>query len=131
MSYNWIVTLLLLTSLRMGHAAYYAPDVMERVIAVRQAGWTASSLPVEAPQGVECFVAVRSCDDVGDVVLVWHQNGGWERCWITDCCCRLSGDCDRMKRRNILVEWDFQTAKRRGVIGQGPMDIVVVVTEAR
>lgn len=57
-----IVLLALITSLGLqiesGQAAYYAPQVMERVVAVRQAGWTAGSLPEQLPLGIIGFVAV-------------------------------------------------------------------------
>lgn len=131
MSYQWIAMLLLLANLQVGHAAYYADGVMADVIAVRQAGWTAGTLPVDVPDGVTCFVATLDCAEIGDVISVYHPNGGWERCWVTDCCCRINGDCQRMKKRRILVEWDFQTAQKRGVIGKGPFDIVVAVARQR
>ena len=42
--------------LEVGHAAYYADGVMEQVVRIRQAGWTAGDLPVELPPVVG-FVA--------------------------------------------------------------------------
>jgi len=131
MSAQWIAMLLLLARLQVGHAAYYADGVMADVIAVRQAGWTAGDLPAEVPPGVTCFVATPDCSEIGDVISVWHDSNGWERCWVTDCCCRIAGDCERMEKRHILVEWDYGTAERRGVIGKGPLDIIVAVARKR
>lgn len=131
MSPQWIAALLLLAYLQVGHAAYYAPNVMEQVVAVRQAGWTAGDLPAEVPPGVTCFVATPDCSEIGDVVSVWHHVGGWERCWVTDCCCRIAGDCHRMEQRHILIEWDYHTAARRGVLGYGPDSVIVAVARQR
>jgi hypothetical protein len=131
MSYKFIAALILLARLQVGHAAYYAPDVMENVIAVRQAGRVASPLPAEAPERVTCFVATDDCAEVGEVISVWHPVGGWERCWVTDCCCVIAGDCDRMRKRHILVEVDYRTAARWGVLGHGPDSIVVAIARQR
>jgi hypothetical protein len=131
MSYHWIATLFLLANLRIGHAAYYAQGVMADVIAVRQAGWAVGELPVEAPPGVTCFVATDDCTEIGDVVSVWHHSVGWQRCWVTDCCCAIAGDCDRMRKRHILVEVDYRTARRWGVLKYGPTSIIVAVARQR
>jgi hypothetical protein len=131
MSYNFIIALLLMTQLQVGHAAYYSQGVMEDVIAVRQAGWAIGELPVEAPPGVTCFVATDDCTEIGDVISVWHHSVGWQRCWVTDCCCTIAGDCERMRKRHILIEVDYRTARRWGVLKYGPTSIIVAVARQR
>jgi len=53
------LALVLVAGLRfeVGHAAYYADGVMEQVVCVHQAGWTAGDLPVDLPPVIG-FVAV-------------------------------------------------------------------------
>jgi hypothetical protein len=52
-----ILALLATVSISYGSCAYYAPGVMERVVEIRQAGWTAGDLPKPVPAGVAAFVA--------------------------------------------------------------------------
>lgn len=110
-----------------GSAAYYADGVMERVVAVRQAGWTAGPLPAELPPVIG-FVARPFCNEIGDRVWLWHGSEGWRGPYlVSDCCNELEGHCRVMLRKGIIVEVDHNTAARWGVLGHGPESIHVVL----
>jgi len=117
-----------ITTTLTGWASQYAPGVMARVIATRQAGLTARDLPLDLPP-VDGYVAARYPDDIGRVVLLRPATQGretWERFLVVDC----AGRSDRresdglsglawMLRYNILVEVDYETAVRWGTVGRG------------
>ena len=125
---GFVVALLL--SVQCGHAAYYNEGIMEWVVAVRQAnqGWE-HSLPQDLPPVVG-FVAVPECERIGKLVAIWHQPDGWCGPYlVADCANRLEGHDEQMRRKGIVVEVDYNTATRWGVIGFGPEYIDVVVIE--
>lgn len=113
-----------------GQAAYYAPQVMERVVVVRQAGWTAGPLPEELPPVIG-FVATPYCHEIGDRVWLWHGSEGWAGPYlVSDCCDEVKGHCDAMHHKGIVAEVGYNTAKRWGVWGLGPEHINVIVARA-
>lgn len=102
-----------------GIASQYAPGVMERVVSVRRAGRTTATLPAGLPP-VDGYVAVADCKRIGQIV--WLRPEGqehWERFLVTDCANPADGSDRWMRRNGILVEVDYQTAKRRNTIGRG------------
>jgi len=128
MSPQWIAALLLLAHLQVGHAAYYNPQIFEQVVAVRLAGWTAGDLTEDDLRGVIGYVAVPDCDEIGRRVWLFHESEGWRGPYlVADCACQINGDKQRMVRRGIVAEVDFQTAKRWGVLGYGPQQINVAI----
>ncbi|MGD8501401.1 MAG: hypothetical protein PVJ86_12185 [Phycisphaerales bacterium] len=127
-----LLALALMFRFEMGHVAYYAEDVMERVVAVRQAGWTAGDLPVELPPVIG-FVARPHCNEIGDMVWLYHESEGLKGPYlVADCCNELEGHCQAMQRKGIVVEVDHNTARRWGVLGLGPKcNYVAVIGLAR
>lgn len=124
-----LIALVLALGLRLeiGHAAYYSDEVMEQVVKVRQAGWTAGPLPVELPRVIG-YVARPWCNEVGDLVWLWHESEGWRGPYlVADCCNELEGHCAAMQRKNIVVEVGHNTAQRWGVLGLGPQQIYVAL----
>jgi len=117
-----------ITATLTGWASQYAPGVMARVIATRQAGLTARDLPLDLPP-VDGYVAARYPDDIGRVVLLRPiGRREWERFLVVDCAGRndrresdgLSG-LAWMERYNVLVEVDYETAVRWDTVGRGIM----------
>lgn len=101
---------------RAGVASQYSPGVMERVVANRQAGRARIRLPKTLP-AVDGFVAAERCSDIGQVWTIRYRERV-ERFLVADC----SGSAATtrwMRRNNILVEIDHQTARRWGVVGRG------------
>ena len=114
-----------------GQAAYYNPGVFEQVVAIRQAGWTANPLPKQlAP--IIGFVARRDCSEIGQLVWICHESEGCKGPYlVADCANQLENHDKVMERKNIVVEVDFNTATRWGIIGLGPQDIDVTVIRWR
>lgn len=110
-----------------GYAAYYGEGVMEQVIEIRQAGWTAGPLPDPLPADVVGCVARRDCGEIGQLVWLCGPAGCQGPFMVADCANRVNGDAQRMARRGIVVEVDHSTAARWGVLGKGPDGIEVVV----
>lgn len=128
-----LILLALITSLGLqiesGQAAYYAPQVMERVVRVRQAGWTAGPLPEELPPVIG-FVATPYCHEIGDRLWLWHESEGWMGPYlVSDCCDEVAGHCHAMRRKGIVIEVDYNTAMRWDVWGLGPEHIDVMVAK--
>ena len=129
-----IILLALIASLGLqiesGQAAYYAPRVMERVVRVRQAGWTAGTLPAELPPVVG-FVATPRCNEIGNLVWLFHGSEGWTGPYlVSDCCDEVAGHCAAMRRRGIVAEVGHNTARRWRVLGLGPERIPVWIARA-
>ena len=69
--------------------------------------------------GYDGAVAARDCDDIGETV--WLRPVGaedWERFIVADCAGVADGGYAWMVRLGVLVEVDYQTAKRWGCIGR-------------
>jgi hypothetical protein len=125
---EWFIALIFsYISVTYGHAAYYAEGVMEQVVYVRQ--HTASvwkTLPPDVPPVIG-FVAVDDCVEIGSFVWLWHEDppelaGPY---WVVDC--RAAHDIALAEQKGIIVEIDYNTATRWGVIGYGPSFINVAV----
>jgi hypothetical protein len=129
---DFIVSLLLLFQIKMGHAAYYAEHRMEEVVHVRQAGLTAQSLPTAIPDGIVGFVALPDCRKIGSIVWLWHESEGLSGPYlVADCANQIEGHNERMMQRDIIVEVDHNTATRWGVLGLGPEDIQIAIISYR
>jgi len=111
-------------SITYGHAAYYADGVMEGVVYVRQHSDTWATLPVGIPPVIG-FVAVDDCTEIGTLVWLWHEEELAGPYWVADC--RAASDIALAGRKGIIVEVDYNTAKRWGTIGYGPSFINVAV----
>ena len=123
-----LIAFLSYVTIDVGHAAYYDHGVMEQVVRIRQAGWTASPLPEELPN-VLGFVAVKDCDRIGQMVALWHGSEGWTFPYlVSDCANKLEKHDLELERKGIVVEVDFNTAARWQVLGLGPefIDVIVV-----
>ena len=126
-----LATLLLALGLSIaveyGHAVYYAEGVMEEVVYVRQHTdkvW--ATLPKEVPPVIG-FVALNDCNEIGDLVWLWHESppelaGPY---WVVDC--RAPQDVAEADRKGIVVEVDYNTATRWGIVGFGPQYINAAV----
>ena len=117
--------LALLASLTIlsGGASQYAPGVMAQVIANRQAGLAAPTLPAELPS-VDGFIAVVDCAEIGNIWYVRPPDGDWERHLVADCAgpeLRTDGltGGEWMRANNILIEISASTAEGWGVAGRG------------
>ena len=115
-----------------GIASQYAPGVMEGVVAVRQSGATVADLPHDLPD-VDGFVAVKDCDDIGEVI--WLRPAGadeWESFLVADCANPADGADLWMERNGILVEVDYNTAVRWGTVGKGiNVEMLVFIKTSR
>ena len=101
-----------------GIASQYAPLKMESVINVRQIpGKTAYTITQDLSQ-YDGFIAMESCDELGNEYYIRPQNTtAWEFFLVVDC----SGHAETsewMERNNIIVEVDYETAKRWETIGR-------------
>jgi len=115
-----LIALALHFQVEMGHIAYYSQGVMESVVAVRQAGWTAGPLPADLPPVVG-FVARPRCDEIGRLVWLLWDDGDLEGPFlVADCANQVEGHYTRMVRRGIVAEVDWNTVTRRGIRGLGP-----------
>jgi hypothetical protein len=115
-----------------GTASQYAPGLMEKVVANRQAGRTAYDLPDPLPE-VDGYAAVLDCEEIGSVWLVRPQGGEWERLLVADCAgSQLRADGltggEWMRANGVLLEVDYRTAVRWNTVGRG---IGVEVLKAR
>ena len=109
------IFLILLT----GIASQYAPNKMEQVIAVRQIpGKTAYTITQDLT-AYDGFIAMQDCNELGNEYYLRPINTtNWELFLVTDC----SGHTETsnwMRRNNIIVEVDYETAKRWETIGNG------------
>lgn len=112
---NIIITIVIIAS---GIASQYAPGVMESVIAVRQAGRTAYTLPAQLPS-VDGYIAVLDCAEIGNIWTLRNtESGAVERFLVADC---AGDDATRewMQRGSVLVEVDAATARRWDAVGRG------------
>ena len=127
----FLIAFLSLFHLEQGQAAYYNRGVFEQVVAIRQAGWTANPLPEELPPVIG-FVARRDCSEIGQLVWIYHKSEGVQGPYlVADCANQIEEHDKAMKKRGIIVEVDFNTATRWGVVGFGPEYIDVVIIGVR
>lgn len=136
---DWLIALILAFKLNItvevGHAAYYDDGIMEGVIYVRQNCDTWGDLDAEIPPVIG-YVAVNDCAELGGLVWLWHEAalstalpelaGPY---WVVDC--RAEQDVTAAERKNIVVEVDYNTARRWGVVGFGPSFINVAVIRVK
>lgn len=106
------------TPVHQGGAAHYSPGVMERVSRFRK-------MPV-----VDCMIASIYHNRLGEWVTVKSlKTGAVERCRVTDV--TRKRDIPTMKRRNVVVEFNFAAAKRMCAIHRPneapPRDCQVVI----
>lgn len=125
-----LVALLSLFTITYGKAAYYDQGVMESVVYVRQNTETWGGLSTEVP-AVIGFVALNDCEELNSLVWLWHEDplelaGPY---WVVDC--RAEQDVLAAEVKGIVVEVDYNTAKRWGVVGFGPSYINVAVIRRR
>jgi len=108
-----ICTTLLLIS--YGWTSHYAPNVMDMVIENR-VEWGHIEPDISRFDG---FVAVPSCDRIGDELLVRVYE--WELMLVTDCAKEDDSDgaYSWMTENDILIEVDWETAMRWGAVGGG------------
>ena len=103
---------------RSGFAAHYKPGLFEQV--ARNRGL----------HPVACMAAVTSNHQIGAWVTITRvKTGRSERCRITDVCNRATGDCARLRARNIVAELSFGAARRLCGIsyyGQEPPSACIV-----
>lgn len=92
-----------------GQASQFDAGVMEDVIATRQAGRTAKTLPDPIPSYVEGFAAGRDCADVGQVVIMRRPGYPWRVMMIADCPAAGDGTLAWMIAGDIYFEIDYQT----------------------
>ena len=99
----FVAKAIIIATLISGWASQYAPNVMDRVVRVRQSGRTAMDLPAILP-AVDGFVAMEDCAMVGEIVFIRPKGSTkWDSFLVADC----SGHSKTsawMKRNNILVE---------------------------
>jgi hypothetical protein len=101
----------------------YAPGVMQRVIATRQAGLTAYNLG--SVESVDGYAAAILCAEIGSIVYLRPRDTvKWEKFLIVDC----SGDYETtswMRRNGIPYEIDYESVLRwgerlgRNLVGRG------------
>ena len=114
MSKRWILTIAIMI------ASQYAQGGMERVIANRQAGRTAVSLPADLPR-VDGYAAAKECSEIGSVILLRPVGADrWDRLLVVDCAVRDDSDGTRtwMDRKGVIAEVDHETALRWGTVGK-------------
>ena len=116
-----------------GRASQYAPSVMDSVIAVRQSGRTAYSLPTQLPI-VDGYVAVADCERIGSIISVRPVGTEkWESFLVVDCASKSDHQSETDPRSgyqwmmdgNVLVEVDHKTAVRWDTVGRA-IDIEVI-----
>ena len=99
-------------------ASQYGNGVAEQVIHVRQHRNVTYKLPLELPE-VDGYIAVRDCHHIGEVWQLRPEGEDYiEDFLVLDC----SGSAETsawMDRNNILVEVDFQTARRWLTVNRG------------
>lgn len=106
-----------ITVLSIGTASHYGPGgVMESTIAARQ---RMGHIPQVLPD-VDGYVARPYPNDLGKII--WLKPIGyhsWESFLVVDCGGVADGGRAWMLDNNVLVETDYQTAKRWRSVGRG------------
>lgn len=100
-----------------GVASQYAPGVMDMVLRTHYAGLT-SYMPPQDLSAYDGFMAMESCEELGNEYWIRPEDGQWELFLVVDC----SGHAETtqwMLRNNIVVEVDYETALRWDTVGKG------------
>jgi len=122
-----IAKAVIIATLLSGWASQYAPNVMDRVVRVRQSGRTAMDLPTSLP-AVDGFVAMEDCAMVGEIVFIRPKGEShWDSFLVADC----SGHAKTsawMERNNILVE--LGDPEMYDTVGKG-LEIELMLLEER
>ena len=122
-----IAKAVIIATLLSGWASQYAPNVMDRVVRVRQSGRTAMDLPAVLP-AVDGFVAMEDCAMVGEIVFIRPKGEShWDSFLVADC----SGHAKTsawMERNNILVE--LGDPEMYDTVGKG-LEIELMLLEER
>lgn len=127
----FLIAFLSLFHFEQGQAAYYNSGVFEQVVAIRQTGWTANPLPEELPPVIG-FVARRGCSEIGQLLWIYHESEGVQGPYlVADYANQIEGHDKVMRRKGIIVEVDFNTATRWGVIGLSPEYIDVAIIKIK
>ena len=123
----FIAKAVIIATLLSGWASQYAPNVMDRVVRVRQSGRTAMDLPTSLP-AVDGFVAMEDCAMVGEIVFIRPKGEShWDSFLVADC----SGHAKTsawMERNNILVE--LGDPEMYDTVGKG-LEIELMLLEER
>ena len=112
----------------VGIASQYAPGVMDKTIAIRQIpGKTAYTVPQNLSK-YNGFIAMESCVELGNEYYVKPvESTTWELFLVVDCSGH-STTSDWMKRNNIIMEVDYNTAVRWDTVGKGiPVEMAIKV----
>jgi hypothetical protein len=116
---NIAMGMLALTVVMTGWGSQYAPGVMDKVIATRQAGLTSMDLPMDV-SGYDGYVAVLDCSWIGREVWIKPVEGDtWERFLVTDCAGIADGGATWMIEGGIIAEFDYESAVRLDTVGHG------------
>ena len=104
---------LLVFTILIGVASQYDPGVMDQVIKYQQAK---GAIP-EDLERYDGFVATPDCN-IGNVIVARPVGSAeWESFLVVDCA-GGDGAYTWMTRNNILVEVDYETAKRWSTVGR-------------
>lgn len=98
---------------------YETHQLMADTVEARQ-GW--GQLPADV-SGYDGFVAVESCNRIGDSIYLYRPGVGFEHFLVADC----SGHASTtrwMRENGILVEVGRRTAERWGVVGEGGVRVI-------
>ena len=122
-----IAKAVIIATLLSGWASQYAPNVMDRVVRVRQSGRIAMDLPTSLP-AVDGFVAMEDCAMIGEIVFIRPEGEShWDSFLVADC----SGHAETsawMERNNILVE--LGDPEMYDTVGKG-LEIELMLLEER
>lgn len=82
---NTVIVILITAHIVTGWASHYDQNVMDRVIATRQAGHVRMTLPQELPD-VDGYIAVQDCSEIGNVWLLRVEGTQkWSSYLVADC----------------------------------------------
>ena len=102
----------------IGIASQYGNGVSERVIHVRQTKRVHAPLPLELPV-TNGYIAVKDCEHIGEVWYLRPIGGNKVESFLVIDCAGSTETIAWMNRNNILVEVDYNTAKRWNTVGRG------------
>jgi len=106
----------------VGQATYYAPGVMDEVVA-RRLAWGQVN-PCEATPGCSGYVATLDCEHIGRSALVWVADSFAGRFTVADCA--RAQDAPGLAARGWAVDLDWPTARRYGLRAPAPARVFVL-----